>query len=274
MDSEVCNAQITKQDLGGKNIYSIGDVMQELGRMSCQLNEINHNNKVFADSILKIENSVGQVKLDNKAVKKEVRVLAERNEEIDQYMRLNNVLIDGIPKLEKENVRDIVLNIGEKIGVNITESDIDIAHRLPQWKSGKPPTIIVKFVRRTIKSKKLYDGKFAFVWVKNGHIYIREEEGKPAVLARISPILFKNPYINDPFLCTPPFNSVGAKCHLSAHISDSPQAVELNTTSALANYATEADAETEGRHAGERSRIAEEHQKPRTQLLGCTGKSS
>nr|CAD7400146.1 unnamed protein product [Timema poppensis] len=187
-------------------------------------------------------------------------------------MRLNNVLIDGIPKLEKENVRDIVLKIGEKIGVNITESDIDIAHRLPQWKAGKPPTIIVKFVRRTIKvdfmkekaklrntnsvsfvdapahniypnehltasnrkkfaeaRKQRDDGKFAFVWVKNGHIYIREEEGKPAVLynleknARISPILFKNPYINDPFLCTPPFNSVGAKCHLSAHISDSPQ---------------------------------------------------
>nr|CAD7569438.1 unnamed protein product [Timema californicum] len=26
------------------------------------------------------------------------------------------------------------------------------------------------------------DGKFAFVWLKNGRIYIREEEGKPAVL--------------------------------------------------------------------------------------------
>nr|CAD7594900.1 unnamed protein product [Timema genevievae] len=26
------------------------------------------------------------------------------------------------------------------------------------------------------------DGNFKFVWVKNGHIYIREEEGKPAVL--------------------------------------------------------------------------------------------
>nr|CAD7407671.1 unnamed protein product [Timema poppensis] len=60
MDSEVFNAHITKQDSGGKNIYSFGGVMQELGRMSCQLNEINHNNKVFADSILKIENSVGQ----------------------------------------------------------------------------------------------------------------------------------------------------------------------------------------------------------------------
>nr|CAD7569110.1 unnamed protein product [Timema californicum] len=107
----------------------------------------------------------------------------------------------------------------------MSASDIDIAHQLPQWKAGKPPTIIVKFIRRTIKvdfmrekaklrntnsvsfvdvpahniylnehltasnrkkfaeaRKQRDDGKFAFVWVKNGCIYIREEEGKPAVL--------------------------------------------------------------------------------------------
>nr|CAD7590176.1 unnamed protein product [Timema genevievae] len=146
-----------------------------------------------------------RVKLDNEAVKKEVRVLIERSEELEQYMRLNNVLIVGIPKLEKENVTDIDLKIGQKIGVNITASDIDIAHRLPQLRAGKPPTIIVKFVRRTIKvdfmrekaklrntnSVSLVDAPahniylnehLTFVWVKKGHICIREEEGKPAVL--------------------------------------------------------------------------------------------
>nr|CAD7455243.1 unnamed protein product [Timema tahoe] len=140
-------------------------------------------------------------------------------------MRLNNVLIVGIPKLEKENVTDIDLKIGQKIGVNITASDIDITHWLPQLRAGNSPTIIVKFVRRTIKvdfmrekaklrntnsvslvdapahsiylnehltisnrkkfaeaRKQRDDDKFEFVWVKKGHICIREEEGKPAVL--------------------------------------------------------------------------------------------
>nr|CAD7402633.1 unnamed protein product [Timema cristinae] len=55
-----------------------------------------------------------KVKFDNEGVEKEVFVLTERNEELEQYMRLNNVLIDGIQKLEKENVTDKVLKIGEK----------------------------------------------------------------------------------------------------------------------------------------------------------------
>nr|CAD7434346.1 unnamed protein product [Timema monikensis] len=38
-------------------------------------------------------------------------MLAERNEELDQYMKLNNVLIDGIPKLEKEKAQANKLSV-------------------------------------------------------------------------------------------------------------------------------------------------------------------
>ena len=47
----------------------------------------------------------------------------------------------------------LVVNLAQKVGVQIDEKDISVAHRLPGNRYAKKPrTIIVKFVRRTTKT--------------------------------------------------------------------------------------------------------------------------
>ena len=55
---------------------------------------------------------------------------------------------------------DIVLQVGEMIGVDTQEKDISVSHQLPVGKSASkarkkidPATIIVKFVRHDVKEK-------------------------------------------------------------------------------------------------------------------------
>lgn len=47
-----------------------------------------------------------------------------------------------------EQTRELVLRIGKALNVPIKSDAIDYCHRLSKRKDGKPPTIIVKFVRR------------------------------------------------------------------------------------------------------------------------------
>ena len=65
--------------------------------------------------------------------------------------------IHGIPLSQDEDTNDIVIKVGELIGVTVEEDDISVSHRLPvnyKYKGVKAnPTIIVKFVRRDIKDQ-------------------------------------------------------------------------------------------------------------------------
>ena len=60
-----------------------------------------------------------------------------KQEEAEQYSRTNNVRISNINEQQSENVTDIVLEIADKSGVNITKSDIDNCHRLCKNKKRK-----------------------------------------------------------------------------------------------------------------------------------------
>ena len=72
-------------------------------------------------------------------------------EETQQYQRINNLIIDGIPELEREDTSELVIKMGKAIGLDIDRRDIDISHRLPKNKKQHSP-IIVKFTRRTVKT--------------------------------------------------------------------------------------------------------------------------
>ena len=70
-----------------------------------------------------------------------------------------------MPEGEQENTNELVMKIGNLIGVNINESDISVSHRFPKpsyssrAREGMPgfntnhPKIIVKFVRRVTKEQ-------------------------------------------------------------------------------------------------------------------------
>ena len=59
------------------------------------------------------------------------------------------------PKLE--NTNDVVLRVGKLMGINLSQEDISVSHRLltsTKYKGKQSePLIIVKFVRRDVKEK-------------------------------------------------------------------------------------------------------------------------
>lgn len=73
-------------------------------------------------------------------------------DEMQQYSRRECLEINGIPKLESDNVNQLVIEACTLIGVKVTDQDISTAHRLPDTRKVKD-RIIVKFVRRDKKEE-------------------------------------------------------------------------------------------------------------------------
>ena len=80
---------------------------------------------------------------------------------MNQYGRRDCCEISGLPVEHGEDTNKLVINLGSQMGLNLTESDISVSHRLPnnnsyssRLKQGKVnrvsqiPKLIVKFVRR------------------------------------------------------------------------------------------------------------------------------
>ena len=73
----------------------------------------------------------------------------------EQYSRRNCLLVHGIEETNDENKDDLVLkSIYEKLGVDITENEIDRSHRIGRKKDGqRPRPIIVKLTRYNTRKK-------------------------------------------------------------------------------------------------------------------------
>lgn len=92
----------------------------------------------------------------NRELQSENTKLSQRVEELEQYTRANNIEIKGVPVTG--DVSEIVKNIGDLMGESITESDIDVCHRV-QTQSPDKKNIIVKFVRRSKRNALLEKSK-------------------------------------------------------------------------------------------------------------------
>ena len=108
-------------------------------------NKLLHDeNKIFKATIRSIESSLESV--------------TRANNDLEQYTRRECVEIRGIPVAaipSEEQTNNIVTNVGKLLGMDITQNDISVSHRMPQSQKHKgkpgPPAINVKFTRRDVK---------------------------------------------------------------------------------------------------------------------------
>lgn len=84
----------------------------------------------------------------NTTLSNEVNILKDKVRSLEQYSRKNNVEINGIPETPRENVFNLVKDVGTALGLDIQDSDISTAHRVPSFKKDRPPPLIVQFSRR------------------------------------------------------------------------------------------------------------------------------
>ncbi len=71
---------------------------------------------------------------------------------LEQYGRRECIEISGIPTLPIDNPKQLTVELGHLMGVEITQDHISTAHRLPSTRKVKE-RFIVKFVHRDTKDK-------------------------------------------------------------------------------------------------------------------------
>lgn len=105
------------------------------------------------DSVVEIQKDLKDLKLEirrlvekNQKLEQENRQLREKLDETEQYNRLNNLEIKGLPGTCNE--MSVVKEIGRQLDEVIEDSDIDICHKVDVPNS-RAKNIVVRFTRRT-----------------------------------------------------------------------------------------------------------------------------
>ena len=99
----------------------------------------------------------------------ELKAMKESFNTLEQYSRRDCVELRGIPIVEgnvREDTNNIVVKVSEAMGLNVSNEDISVSHRLPVSRlepiqrrtRSRPGThntcpIIVKFVRRDVRER-------------------------------------------------------------------------------------------------------------------------
>lgn len=70
-----------------------------------------------------------------------------------QWSRLQNVEIVGVPEVKNESTVDIVTKIAETVGMNLSAGEIEYAHRVQPMRAiaGRPRAIVARFKNRLTK---------------------------------------------------------------------------------------------------------------------------
>ena len=73
-------------------------------------------------------------------------------DDLAQYLRRDCVEISGIPPTEELTCEDIVLSLGNEMGLELDKEDISTAHVQPTFDKVKDDKMIVKFTRRSVRN--------------------------------------------------------------------------------------------------------------------------
>lgn len=156
-----------------KELARLSDMVE---RLNGQVHELQNSNDALKKEIKEGKEREETLRNDLAATKDLVNVAARRADELDQYIRRNNIRIYGVKEdgedadsgLCERKILDIIHNKLEL--KDVTASDIEAAHRLNSQNSAtaggnagaaaqRPPTrsIIVRFVSRKTRDSVLYN---------------------------------------------------------------------------------------------------------------------
>lgn len=145
----------------------------EIERIDSKCKEFESRFSKGDDRLFVVENNIAVVKKlqsDLSIMNAAISELQEDNGTRDQFFRMNNLEISGVPVTSGENLNTIVHSISSKVGVVLEVNDIDSIHRVrrfvkeatgdtrdrqPGLLTPRPPAIIVRFTRRLCKDQLL-----------------------------------------------------------------------------------------------------------------------
>lgn len=231
-----------KSDKAPPVLSEISELVSEIRQLRNEVHELKeHLSSVYSTLTQKLvdnEKKIAAQETEILNLRESLTHLKLASNAQEQYSLKNELELAGIPESESENLCHIAMVVAKKIGVELTDSDIDDVSRAGpklSW-SAKisqndklPRPIVLKLLRRTKREeitkaakarrnlttedvipgspKKIFINerltkanrilfrearqraqqyKFRFCWVRNGSIYVREDEfdKKQAILIR------------------------------------------------------------------------------------------
>lgn len=116
-------------------------------------------------SLPAMQDELNLVQQDLLDTNKVITELKDDNNAREQFSRLNNIEISGVPVTKSENLNNILQNICIKVGFNLMNTDVDTIHRVRRFNvttskdkgtgDARPPAIIVRFTQRRRKDELL-----------------------------------------------------------------------------------------------------------------------
>lgn len=154
---------------------SNAELAKEVDALRKEVADMRESMKMFNELYENMKKQTETLTKDNKTLHEANRQLTMRIGEQEQYSRLNNVEIRGVPCTEGESCLQIVQDIGSKVGCPIIASDIDIVHRVPA--KNKTTHIIARFCSRSKKAE--FASKARKARMTTGKIGFTENSDEP-----------------------------------------------------------------------------------------------
>lgn len=102
------------------------------------------------DELKEVKEKQKILEAENKTLKAQLKAVHTVVEDLEQYTRNRNIQVDGIPEEKEENLREIMIDIGQKIDVKIENDMMDAIHRIPSQNERNSP-IVVQFTTRQVR---------------------------------------------------------------------------------------------------------------------------
>ena len=148
-------------------------LFEEIELLKSELDELRKSQEFVSSSHDSLNCDFKKLLNNDNTYKKEIEILNKnasnlnmrsledslKMDDLEQYNRRLNLQFEGVPQKKDENVKKIVLDLVKKLDVDISESQISIAHRLPikhvqnVAKPSAHPSIIARFTNADIRNE-------------------------------------------------------------------------------------------------------------------------
>ena len=167
---------------------SLCTIQQEIGKIATQQTQI----MKLVEQVEGLQKQVDSLKNKNKEKDREIEILKGRIDEMEQYSRIDDVIITGLktkhrsyanvtasaeaggdsPPAELETLENQVVQFLGSRNLPIQSQHIAACHTLPRKQTNmqQPPAIIIRFVNRKHKTELLKNGRM----LKGTGVYLNE----------------------------------------------------------------------------------------------------
>ena len=158
-------ANITKEEIKNLLREAIESVERKLDNLSNEFKEL----KRSVEFLNKKYDDVQQLKQANENIQRQGTSLKQSRKELDdtsklaqeavdgaeslaEYLRRDGLEISGVPPSTNYTCNEVVMAVGEAIGIQVKEEDISTSHPLLTFNKDAPSKLIVKFTRRDTRN--------------------------------------------------------------------------------------------------------------------------